>query len=475
MSDASALQDRMTALSALSDFTLGQVTVSPSARTVNGPAGVQRLEPRALQVLVLLANAAGRVVTRQRLFEACWGSTVVGDDSLNRVIVSLRKVASEVGAPSFSILTVSGVGYRLERDAPNTVDLAADAAVREGHASWRLALPTPDWPAIARLRTAAEASPGRADTWGALALLLRVAAEYAETDDCAAAVAECQSSAARALALDPAQPDASVALASLAPLFGDWLAARGRLLKITAAAPSNAPASHDLAVLEMATGRPSAAVPLIKGLIEADPLAAIYHYKRAYHLWTLGDVGEMDRVADRAMQLWPRHPAIWHCRLWTLAFTGRARFSLAMVEDDASRPPIPPPAAAMLRATMASLEAGVRGGPVHAEVVAANLAAARRGPAQSVAAIMHLAGLGALDAAFEVANGYLARRGPFVAPIGHTAEDPSVNEQHRRVTQMLFLPVTAPMRADPRFGDLCEAIGLADYWRRSGLTPDFAG
>jgi DNA-binding winged helix-turn-helix (wHTH) protein len=47
-----------------------------------------------MQVLVVLADAAGHVVARRTLFERCWGEVYVGDDSLNRVIAALRKIVA---------------------------------------------------------------------------------------------------------------------------------------------------------------------------------------------------------------------------------------------------------------------------------------------------------------------------------------------------------------------------------------------
>jgi DNA-binding winged helix-turn-helix (wHTH) protein len=457
------------------DFFVGNVLVSPSARTVSGAAGPIAVEPRVMQVLTVLADSAGALVSRDILFRRCWGPVAVGDDSLNRVIAVLRRIAAQTGPGGFRIRTVRAAGFVLEpgADAADRLPFDVDAAVRGGFDSWRLNLPKPDWPCIDALRQAIAGQPERADAWAMLALLLRIAAEYAEAEDTAGAVAECERCAQRALALDPAQSNARAALASVAPLFGDWIAARERLLAIRAIDPDNDPAAHDLAVLEMATGRPSAAIPIIAALIEADPLAALYHYKRMYHLWTLGQLGEMDRVADRALQLWPRHPAVWHSRLWSLAFTGRGAAALAMVED-AVRPDIPPPALAMLHATMSVVASRTPSDhPAFSAVVAQNIEAARRGPAQSVAAITHLSGLGALDAAFDIADAYLARRGPLVVPLRHTRADPSINEQHRRVTQMLFIPACAAMRADPRFLPMCEAIGLTDYWRQAKVVPDF--
>jgi hypothetical protein len=222
-------------------------------------------------------------------------------------------------------------------------------------------------------------------------------------------------------------------------------------------------------VLEMATGRPKAAVPIIEQLIEDDPLAAIFAYKRVYHLWTLGELGAMDRVADRAMQLWPRHPAIWFARWWSLACTERPEAALLQLDEQAARPDIPPSALEVLKTTAAALAGQAE--REHAKKL--NLQAAARGPGQSIAAVIHLCALCETDAAFDVAHAYLLRRGPLVVPVRHTAADPAITDQHRRVTQMLFIPPAAVLRDDPRFLALCEAIGLGDYWRHASLTPDF--
>ncbi len=86
-----------------------------------------------------------------------------------------------------------------------------------------------------------------------------------------------------------------------------------------------------------------------------------------------------------------------------------------------------------------------------------------------------LTALDRLDAAFSVANGYLLRRGANVMPLRYAHEPPTQSDQRHRKTLMLFIPVTAPLRADPRFIDVCRGCGLVDYWRRSGHWPDFLG
>ena len=49
----------------------------------------------------------------------------------------------------------------------------------------------------------------------------------------------------------------------------------------------------------------------------------------------------------------------------------------------------------------------------------------------------------------------------------------SVDNQRRRKINMMFVPVTAPMRADPRFLPLMREIGLVRYWERMRVVPDF--
>jgi DNA-binding winged helix-turn-helix (wHTH) protein len=95
------------------DFALGRAIVGPSSRTITGPGGTADVEPRVMQVLVVLAEAGGLVVTRNRLFQRCWGAVYVGDDSLNRVIAAIRRLAAGVGRGSFEVETIPRTGYRL--------------------------------------------------------------------------------------------------------------------------------------------------------------------------------------------------------------------------------------------------------------------------------------------------------------------------------------------------------------------------
>jgi hypothetical protein len=59
---------------------------NPDLRTISGANGEVHLEPQLMQVLVLLAEHAGQVVSKERLLETVWADTFVGDEVLSRSI-----------------------------------------------------------------------------------------------------------------------------------------------------------------------------------------------------------------------------------------------------------------------------------------------------------------------------------------------------------------------------------------------------
>jgi DNA-binding winged helix-turn-helix (wHTH) protein/TolB-like protein len=104
------------------DFAIGPLEVHPSRREVKIGCEPQILQPRVMQVLVVLAQTKGEVVSRDDLVARCWDGLNVGDDSLNRCILRLRKLAASFVPPPFSIETVVGVGYRLAPGSTEPVD-----------------------------------------------------------------------------------------------------------------------------------------------------------------------------------------------------------------------------------------------------------------------------------------------------------------------------------------------------------------
>src|SRR5580693_1377450 len=108
------------------DFRLGRIEVRPSLRELGGEGFQETIDRRVMQVLVALARAKGKVVSRDDLIESCWEGVIVGDEAINRCISRLRK-AAEASGNAFSIETLSRVGYRLKVDEPPSV-VSADNA-----------------------------------------------------------------------------------------------------------------------------------------------------------------------------------------------------------------------------------------------------------------------------------------------------------------------------------------------------------
>src|SRR5438552_10723015 len=100
-------------LSEESDFSLGDLLVHPSLREVLWGGQKEQIEPRIMQVLVALVNAAGVVVSRDELIERCWEGRIVGEAAINRCISKLRELSESSGPRSFTIETIPRVGYRL--------------------------------------------------------------------------------------------------------------------------------------------------------------------------------------------------------------------------------------------------------------------------------------------------------------------------------------------------------------------------
>jgi TolB-like protein/DNA-binding winged helix-turn-helix (wHTH) protein/Tfp pilus assembly protein PilF len=94
------------------DFKIGDWVVSPALNQVSRNGSSARLEPKAMQVLVYLAENPG-VATKNQLISAVWPDVFVSDDVLPGCISALRKVFGDSARRPQVIETIHKGGYRL--------------------------------------------------------------------------------------------------------------------------------------------------------------------------------------------------------------------------------------------------------------------------------------------------------------------------------------------------------------------------
>ncbi|HJR82368.1 MAG TPA: winged helix-turn-helix domain-containing protein, partial [Sphingomicrobium sp.] len=280
-------------------FRIGQVEVDPPTRQIVGPTRRETLEPRVMQVLVALARADGRIVTRDELTAWCWDGRIVGEDAINRAIFRLRQIAAEIGDASFAIETITKVGYRLvakaqrlqpdvdsepatgakpaAEGAPSRRGLIAGAAasvaglaaagllwrkpwrhqpdpeavklVRQGDIAQKTGRPGDTRQAVTYFERAVRVDPQYGAAWGGLALSYTHSLDGFSEAQLASLPARIRSAAARALDLDPDNADAQLALACILPYFRNWQRMEPELRRIRDRYPDHWLANGRLAIL----------------------------------------------------------------------------------------------------------------------------------------------------------------------------------------------------------------------------------
>jgi len=504
-------------------FKIGELDIYPSTREIGRDGQTIIVEPRVMQVLIALARANGTVVTRNELVEQCWQGRIVGDDAIHRVLSRLRRVAEGIARGQFSIETITKVGYRLtsqgseplvarpfetgpgEQAKPSTRDAKFDrrvvlagagaAVMIAGGGLWlfnrtdgvpnevrallhqsreSLKEGTADRiaSAVSLLRKATEIAPQRAETWGALALAYQRQAMRSSSAAREQVEARGVSAARKALALDPDNADALTALATMRPFFKRWAAYDAACRQVLARYPNHWELNISYGHFLSAAGRSRAALDHFNRAMSVDPLSPQLQWQIAQDLWCAGRLDEADRAMDRAFALWPRHYAVWFVRNRLHNYTGRAKATLAILEDRDARPVgIPEWNFELSRLEARALD--TRSPADIGEALDTYLSAARRALVFAENAVMFASAVGHLDRAFEVANAYFFDRGFKMSDQRFTTEQGAYGARSQRFTAFLFVPPSAALRADPRFGPLIRDIGLEDYWRQTGTSPDY--
>lgn len=108
-------------------FHLGDWKVEPTLGRISRNGRYVRLRPRAMDVLVTLALAAGELVSKRNLIDAVWRTEFVSDHALTQVIAEIRAALGDDARKPEFIQNIPRRGYRLVADV-NLVSKAGELA-----------------------------------------------------------------------------------------------------------------------------------------------------------------------------------------------------------------------------------------------------------------------------------------------------------------------------------------------------------
>jgi DNA-binding response OmpR family regulator len=93
----------------------GPIVLDPERHMVTVRGAPINLTPKEFELLHVLLEAAGRVLTREHLLTRVWGYAHADEIESRTVDVHVRRLRAKLGDEGGRIATVKGVGYRVER------------------------------------------------------------------------------------------------------------------------------------------------------------------------------------------------------------------------------------------------------------------------------------------------------------------------------------------------------------------------
>ena len=95
------------------DFRLDEWVVIPERNQISRGRMVVRLRPRVMEVLLVLSESSGEVVSKNQLVDAVWPGGFVADNTVTHAVQELRAAFGDDAAAPRYVETVHRRGYRL--------------------------------------------------------------------------------------------------------------------------------------------------------------------------------------------------------------------------------------------------------------------------------------------------------------------------------------------------------------------------
>jgi len=127
-------------VNSLKSFRVGEWRVEPTLNQIfrdSAPEQAVRLEPKAMQVLVHLAERAGEVVDKDSVIRDVWEGAFVTNEVLTNAVWELRRALGDDARSSVFIQTIPKRGYRLVSPVSGLAE--PESAPPPGRARWWIA------------------------------------------------------------------------------------------------------------------------------------------------------------------------------------------------------------------------------------------------------------------------------------------------------------------------------------------------
>jgi eukaryotic-like serine/threonine-protein kinase len=109
-------------------FRFGDWVIDPPTNSIARDGDRRQMEPRAMEVLVVLCQRAGKIVSADELLLECWRTDVYGDNPVHKTLTQLRRILGDTATSPIYIETLRKRGYRTV--APVRYDPRSTANVR---------------------------------------------------------------------------------------------------------------------------------------------------------------------------------------------------------------------------------------------------------------------------------------------------------------------------------------------------------
>ncbi len=120
-------------------FEVGDWRVDPAASRLTRGKETAPLEPKVMDLLVLLSARPKEVFSKEDIFAALWPGVTVGEDTLARAVSKLRKALGDTPKAPRYVETIPKRGYRLIAAVNQISDVTLEVS-HEAHSSGRRAL-----------------------------------------------------------------------------------------------------------------------------------------------------------------------------------------------------------------------------------------------------------------------------------------------------------------------------------------------